>query len=98
MTAPLDEAARQQDLVVVNPPEAFGVFGSVMEWAGNDDPLPRHIRILCSGTMRPTHLYRPDATTLVVRRRRVSWPAGSTGCFVPTGAHSRVATRLFSRA
>ncbi len=67
MAGPLDESVQSQDLVMVNPPEAIGLTGSLVTWAGNDDPLPLHTRVLASSAMRPMHLYRPDANTLVVR-------------------------------
>ena len=66
-TDPLDEAVRRQDLIVVNPPEAFGMLGSLLKWVGENEPVPRHTRVLVSSAFQPVHVYRPDATTLIVQ-------------------------------
>ena len=67
MSDPLDDRIRQQDLVVVNPPEAFAMLNSLLMWAGEGAPLPMHMRVLCSSVLYPVEISRPDQRTLVVR-------------------------------
>jgi hypothetical protein len=64
---PLDAGIREQDLVIVNPPAAFGMVEGLLVWASEDAPMPRHLRVLVSGDFRPVEVYRPDQWTLVVR-------------------------------
>jgi hypothetical protein len=64
---PLDDAVRGQDLVVVNPPAAFFASASVMEWAAEEGPMPRHVRILTSSLLGSVEVHRPGEKTLVVR-------------------------------
>jgi hypothetical protein len=67
ISGPLDDSVRNQDLVVVNPPLAFAVIMSPLEWESNNQPMPRHLRILTSSLGRPVKVYRQDARTLTVR-------------------------------
>jgi hypothetical protein len=64
---PLDNSVKNQDLVIVNPPLAFLVMQSPLVWESNNQPMPRHLRILSSSLLRPVKVYRQDARTLVVR-------------------------------
>jgi len=64
---PIDPSISGQDLIVVNPPEAFAMLESSLIWAGNGDPLPRRVRILLSSRLRPVEICRLDDRTLVVR-------------------------------
>jgi hypothetical protein len=63
---PLDPGIRQQDLVVVNPPLSFFMLCSLMEMAGRDEPLPRHLRALAPSLLQPVEVRRTDERTLVV--------------------------------
>lgn len=64
---PLDPRLEQQDLVIVNAPDA-GVASFVHFYrASNGQPLPRRSRRLAS-SLAPVELSRPDAQTLVVRQ------------------------------
>jgi hypothetical protein len=67
ITEVLDESVKNQDLIIVNPPIAFLMFQSPMMWECNNQPLPRHLRILASSLFQPVEIYRPDANTLVIR-------------------------------
>ncbi|MBW7992848.1 MAG: hypothetical protein FVQ84_22910 [Planctomycetes bacterium] len=67
LTKGLDESVKNQDLVIVNPPIAFLMLQSPMMWECNNQPMPRHLRILTSSLFEPVEIYRPDANTLVVR-------------------------------
>jgi hypothetical protein len=64
---PMDPSIAAEDLVFVNPPEAFFLMETPLIWAAEGHPMPRHMRILCSSYLRPVEVYRPDARTLVVR-------------------------------
>jgi hypothetical protein len=64
---PLDDAVRGQDLVVVNPPAAFFASASVLEWAAEEEPMPRHVRILTSSLLGSVEVHRSGRNTLVVR-------------------------------
>ena len=92
-TDPLDEAVRRQDLIVVNPPEAFGMLGSLLKWVGENEPVPRHTRVLVSSAFQPVHVYRPDATTLIVQPMWVFWRAGSIASSGASGGHLGWVTR-----
>jgi hypothetical protein len=67
ITEGLDESVKNQDLVIVNPPISFLTFQSPMMWECNNQPMPRHLRILTSSLFQPVEVSRPDANTLVVR-------------------------------
>jgi hypothetical protein len=67
ITEPLDEELTNQNLIIVNPPITFLMLQSVMIWEANNQPIPRHIRILTSSLFEPVEIYRPDAKTLIVR-------------------------------
>jgi len=67
ITGGLDESVENQDLIIVNPPITFLMLQSPMMWECNNQPIPRHIRILTSSLFEPVEIYRPDAKTLVVR-------------------------------
>ncbi|MHC4534646.1 MAG: hypothetical protein ACYS6K_11895 [Planctomycetota bacterium] len=67
LTEGLDESVKNQDLIIVNPPIAFLMFQSPMMWECNNQPMPRHLRILTSSLYQPVDIYRPDANTLVIR-------------------------------
>ncbi|MCP4263939.1 MAG: hypothetical protein GY774_41500 [Planctomycetes bacterium] len=67
LTDALDESVKEQDLVIVNPPITFLMLQSPMMWECNNQPMPRHLRILTSSLFQPVEVYRPDAKTLVVR-------------------------------
>ncbi len=67
LTEALDESVKEQDLVIVNPPITFLMLQSPMMWECNNQPMPRHLRILTSSLFQPVEVYRPDAKTLVVR-------------------------------
>jgi hypothetical protein len=64
---PLDDAVRGQDLVVVNPPAAFFALASVLEWAAEEEPMPRHVRVLTSSLLGSVEVRRAGEKTLVVR-------------------------------
>lgn len=64
---PFDPSIENQDLIIVNPPTAFLTLTSLLIWQANDQPLPRHTRILTASLLRPVKIYRPDEKTLVVR-------------------------------
>jgi hypothetical protein len=66
-TNPMDPGIREQDLVLVNPPAAFGIVEGLLVWASEDAPMPRHVRVLASGNFRPVEVYRTDTRTLIVR-------------------------------
>lgn len=67
LTEPMDARIREQDLVFVNPPAAFAILNGLLAWAGEDAPMPRHVRVLVSAHFRPVEVYRSDERTLVVR-------------------------------
>jgi hypothetical protein len=67
ISGPLDNSVKNQDLVIVNPPLAFLVMQSPLVWESNNQPMPRHLRILSSSLLRPVKVYRQDARTLIVR-------------------------------
>jgi hypothetical protein len=67
LTEGLDESIKDQDLIIVNPPITFLMLQSPMMWECNNQPMPRHLRILTSSLFQPVEIYRPDAKTLVVR-------------------------------
>jgi hypothetical protein len=67
ISGPLDNTVKNQDLVIVNPPLAFLVIQSPLVWESNNQPMPRHLRVLTSSLLRPVKVYRQDARTLVVR-------------------------------
>ena len=67
ITEGLDESVENQDLVIVNPPITFLMIHSPMIWECNNQPMPRHLRILTSSLFQPVEVYRPDAKTLIVR-------------------------------
>ena len=67
ITEGLDESVVNQDLVIVNPPITFLMLGSPMVWECNNQPIPRHLRILTSILFQPVKIYRADAKTLVIR-------------------------------
>ena len=67
ITEALDESVKSQDLVVVNPPVTFLFLQSPLVWEGNNQPIPRHLRILTSSLFQPVKIYRADAKTLVIR-------------------------------
>lgn len=64
---PMDPSIAGEDLIVVNPPEAFLMLESALMWAADGDPLPRRIRVLMSSRLQPVEVYRPDERTLVLR-------------------------------
>jgi len=64
---PLDSAVTRQDLVVVNPPTAFFALASVLEWAAEEQPMPRHVRLLTSSLLGTVKVHRAGEKTLVVR-------------------------------
>jgi hypothetical protein len=67
ITEGLDESVKNQDLIIVNPPITFLMLQSPMMWECNNQPMPRHLRILTSSLFEPVKVYRPDAKTLVIR-------------------------------
>ncbi len=67
ITEGLDESVVNQDLVIINPPITFLMLQSPMIWECNNQPIPRHLRILTSSLFQPVEIYRPDAKTLIVR-------------------------------
>jgi hypothetical protein len=67
ISGPLDSSVKNQDLVIVNPPVAFFFLVNTLVWESNNQPMPRHLRILTSSLFRPVKIYRPDAKTLVVQ-------------------------------
>lgn len=67
ITEGLDESVVNQDLVIVNPPITFLMLQSPMIWECNNQPIPRHLRVLTSSRFQPVEIYRPDAKTLIVR-------------------------------
>jgi len=67
ISGPLDDSIKNQDLVIVNPPIAFSVIISSLVWESDNQPTPRHLRILTSSLGRPVKVYRQDAKTLTVR-------------------------------
>ncbi|NQT04056.1 MAG: hypothetical protein HQ580_18665 [Planctomycetes bacterium] len=67
ITEGLDESVVNQDLIIVNPPLTFLMLQSPMMWECNNQPMPRHLRILTSSLFQPVKIYRPDAKTLIVR-------------------------------
>jgi hypothetical protein len=67
MIGPLDAAAEDQDLIVVNPPIAFLAIVSPLIWADQQTPFPKHLRLLTSSLFKPVRVTRSDANTLVVR-------------------------------
>ena len=67
LTEGLDESVKNQDLVIVNPPITFLFLQSPMMWECNNQPMPKHIRLLTSSLFEPVEVSRPDTKTLVVR-------------------------------
>jgi hypothetical protein len=67
LTEALDESVENQDLIIINPPVTFLLLQSPMMWECNNQPLPRHLRILTSSLLQPVEVYRPDVKTIVVR-------------------------------
>ncbi|MDD5328192.1 MAG: hypothetical protein PHY02_10340 [Phycisphaerae bacterium] len=63
---PLDNSVKDKDLVIVNPPVTFLFLLNTLAWEANNQPMPRHLRILTSSLFRPVKIYRPDVNTLVV--------------------------------
>jgi len=64
---PLDNSVENQDLIIVNPPLAFFVMTGPLIWESNNQPVPRHLRVLTSSLFQPVKIHRPDANTIVVR-------------------------------
>ncbi len=67
ITEALDESVKSQDLVVVNPPIAFVFMLSPLGWEVNNQPMPRHLRVLTSSLLQPVEIHRTDVNTLIVR-------------------------------
>ena len=67
ISGPLDDFIKNQDLVIVNPPVAFTVILSSLVWESNNQPMPRHLRVLTSSLGRSVKVYRQDVRTLTVR-------------------------------
>jgi hypothetical protein len=67
ISGPLDNTVKNQDLVIVNPPVSFFVMVNPLIWESNNQPVPRHLRVLTSSLFRPVKIHRPDAKTLVVQ-------------------------------
>ena len=67
ITEGLDESVKNHDLVIVNPPITFLMLQSPMMWECDNQPMPRHLRILTSSLFEMVKIYRPDAKTLVIR-------------------------------
>jgi hypothetical protein len=67
ISGPLDSSVKNRDLVIVNPPVAFFFLINTLVWESNNQPMPRHLRILTSSLFRPVKVYRWDAKTLVVQ-------------------------------
>ncbi|MCP4612538.1 MAG: hypothetical protein GY845_27890 [Planctomycetes bacterium] len=67
LTEGMDESVKNQDLIIVNPPITFLMLQSPMMWECNNQPMPRHLRILTSSLFQPVEIYRQDTNTLVVR-------------------------------
>jgi hypothetical protein len=66
--APLDPAALQQDVVIINAPLAIAATWTVpFTWAANHDPMPRQFRVLCSSLFHPVEVRRLDERTLAIR-------------------------------
>ena len=63
---PLDRTVEHQDIIVVNPPVNFFMTSSLLEMAGRDEPIPRHMRALTSSLLQPVGVRRTDANTIVV--------------------------------
>jgi hypothetical protein len=67
INGPLDSSVKNQDLIIVNPPVSFFFLVNTLVWESNNQPMPRHLRILSSSLLRSVKVYRQDARTLVVR-------------------------------
>ncbi len=67
LTEALDESVVNQDLIIVNPPITFLMLQTPMLWESNNQPMPRHLRILTSSLFQPVEIHRPDTKTLIVR-------------------------------
>jgi hypothetical protein len=76
INGPLDDSVKNQDLVVVNPPFAFFFMFDTLVWESNNQPMPRHLRVLTSSLGRSVKVYRPDAKTIVVQPEwgYYAWP------------------------
>ncbi|MGB2986365.1 MAG: hypothetical protein WBE26_10825 [Phycisphaerae bacterium] len=67
--APMDRSVEQQDVVIVNPPSPFhAIYLPILRELDNE-PVPRHTRILAPGYSAMT-VRRPDERTLVIRPER----------------------------
>jgi hypothetical protein len=60
-------SAKNQDLIIVNPPIAFVVMTSPILWESDIRLIPRHLRVLTSSLFRPVKIYRPDSNTITVQ-------------------------------
>ncbi len=64
---PLDPGVKNQDLVVVNPPNSSVMMFSLLEMAARNEPMPRHTRVLAACLLQPVFVHRTGDRTLVVR-------------------------------
>jgi hypothetical protein len=72
--APMDSALERQDLIIVNHPIPLLDAYLFAEREIKGLPLPRRVRILCSG-WSPVSVRRTDASTLVIRPKRGYMPS-----------------------
>jgi hypothetical protein len=64
---PIVNSAKNQDLIIVNPPIAFVVMTSPILWESDVRLIPCRLRVLTSSLLRPVKIYRPDSNTLVIQ-------------------------------
>ncbi len=66
---PLDDSINQQDLILVNPPVPLICCYSPAIWVLQNQPIPRHFRMLSIGWY-PVTLHRVDDRTITIRPKR----------------------------
>ncbi len=66
VNAPVGPEIDSQDLIIVNPPLAFFAHYLMTVRPVENEPSPRHLRVLAPGTV-PLTITRPDSCTLVIR-------------------------------
>ncbi|MFC1851771.1 hypothetical protein ACFL27_16390 [candidate division CSSED10-310 bacterium] len=64
-TLPDDALLKTQDFIVINPPVTFYMIYFPVIRALNEEPFPRHLRVLASG-VETIDVTRPDANSLLI--------------------------------
>lgn len=65
INVPMDKLVEEQTVVFVNPPIPLGAVFSPIMWELENQPIPKHARILAPG-VAPVTIHRQDAQTLII--------------------------------